>query len=88
MYNASLKCKLRTNTLQWRETSTFFGSNIVLDDSNELKIKWPKMIITINLNSRLAPNLISKQYLFLDKTYDTTEISHNLRHFLLFLSKK
>ena len=64
MIDTIVQCKLRDKTLSWRELSTFFGSNIVLDDSNELKIKWPKMIITRNLDSRLAPNLKSKQDLF------------------------
>jgi len=32
MIDTIVQCKLRTNTLQWRESSTFFGSNIILDD--------------------------------------------------------
>lgn len=34
-----VQCKLRDKTLCWKECSTFFGSNIILNDSNELSIK-------------------------------------------------
>ena len=65
-----VQCKLRNNSLSWKECSTFFGSNICLNDNNEIKTKWKKMIITRNKDSTLSDNLKCKKNLFLDKTYD------------------
>ena len=67
-----VQCKLRANSLSWKECSTFFGSNICLNDNNELKTKWKKMIITRNKDSILSDNLKCKKRLFLDKTYEQT----------------
>jgi superfamily II DNA or RNA helicase len=68
-----VQCKLRKNILTWKECSTFFGSNIVLEDNN-LKIKWNKMMITRNSDCELSKNLYFKNNLFIDKTYDKNEM--------------
>ena len=69
------QCKLRDNTLSWKECSTFFASqNVYCEEKDETIIKWKKLIITRNQNSKLSENLRHKNKLFLDKTYDKQEI--------------
>ena len=69
-----VQCKLRKDNLNWKECSTFFGSNVVTDDNGELKIKWKKMIITRNDECTLSDNLKHKQKLFIDKAYPRKDI--------------
>lgn len=73
MIDTIVQCKLRKNNLTWQELGTFFGSNICVDE-NGLNIKWKKMIIARNSDSRLSANLKDKQRLFIDKPYDRTEL--------------
>src|SRR5579862_483652 len=73
MIDTIVQCKLRKNNLTWQEISTFFGSNICLDE-NGLNIKWKKMIIARNTDSQLSANLRDKQKLFIDKLYDRAEL--------------
>jgi hypothetical protein len=60
--------------LTWRECATFFGSNLIINDSKKLGIKWNRMIITRNSDSKLSSNLLAKNNLFLDKAYDKKEL--------------
>ena len=69
-----VQCKLREKTLSWKECSTFFGSNICIDNNKQLIAKWKKMIITRNKDIKLTNNLKHKQELFIDKTYDKQDI--------------
>ena len=49
MHNTIVQCKLRKNTLNWKECGTFFGSQVIY--SNELNkpiIRWNNLIITMN----------------------------------------
>jgi superfamily II DNA or RNA helicase len=69
-----VQCKLRKDNLNWKECSTFFGSNVITDDNGDLKIKWKKMIITRNKECTLSDNLKHKQKQFIDKTYSRKEI--------------
>jgi hypothetical protein len=78
-----VQCKLRDNNLSWKECSTFFGSNICIDDNKQLITKWKKMIITRNKNSELSNNLKYKKELFLDKTYDKDEIINYCENLIL-----
>ena len=68
-----VQCKLRKNNLTWKECSTFFGSNIV-SNNNKLEIKWPKLVLARNTDSKLSSNLSHKKNLFLDKTYSREEM--------------
>ena len=62
-----VQCKLRKNTLTWKECSTFFGSQNVYDETlNKPIVKWEKLIITRNNECKLAPNLQEKYRLFID----------------------
>jgi hypothetical protein len=50
-----IQCKLRKDTLTWRECSTFFGSqNIYNEELNETIIRWKKLMITRNIDCKLA----------------------------------
>jgi hypothetical protein len=69
-----VQCKLRDKSLSWGECSTFFGSNISCDENGNLKTHWKKMIITRNKECKLSDNLKEKKKLFLDRTYDKTEL--------------
>ena len=69
-----VQCKLREKTLSWKECSTFFGSNISIDNNKQLIAKWKKMIIMRNKDIKLTNNLKHKQELFIDKTYDKQDI--------------
>jgi superfamily II DNA/RNA helicase len=78
-----VQCKLREDSLSWKECSTFFGSNVILNGDSKLSIKWEKMIITRNKNSKLSTNLKLKNNLFLDKTYDKDEIINYCENLIL-----
>jgi superfamily II DNA or RNA helicase len=75
MIDTIVQCKLRKNNLTWQELGTFFGSNMCVDETG-LKniIKWDKMIIARNLDSKLSANLKNKRIAFTDKLYDRTEM--------------
>jgi len=55
MEDSIVQCKLRKDNLNWKECSTFFGSQNAFD--NELKkayVRWNKLIITRNSNCKLS----------------------------------
>ena len=75
LLNTIVQCKLRKNTLNWKECSTFFGSQVIF--SNELKkpiVRWEKLIITRNNDCTLSENLLERNELFIDKQYDKNEL--------------
>ena len=44
-----VQCKLRKDTLNWKECATFFGSqNLFNEELNETIVRWKKLIITRN----------------------------------------
>lgn len=70
-----VQCKLRKNTLTWKECSTFFGSQNIF--SSELKkpiVRWENLIITRNTDCTLSENLLERKELFIDKPYDKNEL--------------
>lgn len=70
-----VQCKLRKQHLNWGECSTFFASqNIFNDETNLVEIKWPKLIIARNSECKLSSNLLIKNKLFTDITYDRDEL--------------
>jgi len=70
-----VQCKLRKDTLTWKECSTFFGSqNLYNEELNETIIRWKKLIITRNSECKLSTNLQEKHKLFNDKCYSRDEI--------------
>jgi hypothetical protein len=71
-----VQCKLRTQSLTWKECSTFFGSNLYADSNGKSKTRWDYLIITRNKESKLTDNLNDKLKLnqFTDKTYPRTEL--------------
>jgi superfamily II DNA or RNA helicase len=69
-----VQCKLRKDTLNWKDCSTFFGSqNIFSDELNETIIRWKKLIITRN-ECKLSDNLKDRYQLFLDKIFTREEV--------------
>jgi len=75
--NTIIQCKLRKNTLNWKECSTFFGSQNIY--SNELKkaiVRWENLIITRNDDCTLSENLLRlyNSKLFIDRTYNKKEL--------------
>ena len=70
-----VQCKLRTNNLTWKECSTFFASQNMFDKIlNQTVIKWKKLIIARNEECSLSNNLLDKNELFIDKTYNKQEL--------------
>ena len=70
MLNTIVQCKLRSKYLNWGECGTFFGSQVICDDTKKEKIiRWKDLIITRNADSKLSHNLSSKSDLFVDKPY-------------------
>jgi superfamily II DNA or RNA helicase len=71
-----VQCKLRQQSLTWKECSTFFGSNLYADSNGKSKTRWDYLIITRNQESKLADHLNEKLKFnqFIDKTYPRTEI--------------
>jgi superfamily II DNA or RNA helicase/antitoxin component HigA of HigAB toxin-antitoxin module len=70
-----VQCKLRKDTLTWKECSTFFASqNLYNEELNETIVRWKKLIIARNSECKLALNLQEKKRLFTDKPYSRDEI--------------
>jgi len=70
-----VQCKLRKDTLTWKECSTFFASqNLYNEELNETIVRWKKLIIARNSECKLAMNLQEKKKLFNDKPYSRDEI--------------
>jgi len=75
LLNTIVQCKLRKNTLTWRDCSTFFGSQVFYN--KELKkpvIRWENLVITRNNDSILSEHLLERSELFIDKPYLRGEI--------------
>jgi superfamily II DNA or RNA helicase len=75
LLNTIVQCKLRKNTLTWRDCSTFFGSQVFYN--KELKkpvIRWENLVITRNNDSILSEHLLERSELFIDKLYLRGEI--------------
>ena len=73
--NTIVQCKLRKNTLTWKECSTFFGSQVIFN--SELKkpiVRWDNLIITRNNDCILSENLLERKELFIDKPYNKNEL--------------
>ena len=69
--NTIVQCKLRKNSLTWKECSTFFGSIVIFDkELNKSIIRWDKLIITRNDDCILSEHLLERYELFIDKSYN------------------
>ena len=70
-----VQCKLRKDILNWKDCSTFFGSqNVFSEELNTTIIRWKKLIITRNKECKLSDNLKDRVKLFSDKTFARKEI--------------
>ena len=69
-----VQCKLRTNSLTWKEMATFFASQCHHDkDKNIWYMKWHDAILTRNKGSKLSYNLQENCSRFIDIQYDMNE---------------
>jgi len=64
-----VQCKLRKDLLTWRDCATFFASQNIGSENKESKIRWNKLIIARNQDSRLSRNLESQCNRFFDYQY-------------------
>ena len=70
-----VQCKLRQDTLSWRECATFFACQNQFDETIKKKIiRWDNLIITRNCDSTLTKNLKARQDLFIDRPYNRNEL--------------
>jgi superfamily II DNA or RNA helicase len=70
MIDTIVQCKLRKDTLTWKDCSTFFGSMNIFDEkTNEIIVRWKKLIITRNEECKLSNNLLQRSKLFIDKPF-------------------
>ena len=75
LLNTIVQCKLRKNTLNWKDCSTFFGSQVIFSDQLQQSIiRWKKLIITRNYDCKLSENLLERKELFIDKPYNKNEL--------------
>ena len=75
LLNTIVQCKLRKNSLTWKECSTFFGSQVIF--SNELSkpiVRCENLIITRNNDCILSENLLERKELFIDRPYLREEL--------------
>lgn len=65
-----VQCKLRKNTLTWKECSTFLEVKIYLiKNFNKAIVRWDNLIITRNNDCILSENLLERKELFIDRPY-------------------
>jgi len=70
-----VQCKLRKKNLTWKECATFFASQVMFDKIlNKTFVRWQNLIITKNEGCSLSKNLLEKNELFIDKTYNRQEL--------------
>jgi len=75
MIDTIVQCKLRKDTLDWKECGTFFGSqNIYSEELNKIIVRWNNLIITRNEECKLSKNLLEKSKLFTDIAFPRKDI--------------
>lgn len=75
LINTIVQCKLRKNSLTWKECSTFFGSQVIFSSElNKPVVRWDNLIITRNNDCVLSENLLARRELFIDKVYSKEEL--------------
>jgi len=75
--NSIVQCKLRKNSLTWKECSTFFGSqNVYNEELKQAIVRWKNLIITRNDDCILSDNLLERYNfkLFIDRPYNKLEL--------------
>ncbi len=71
MIDTIVQVKIRNSSLNWKECSTFFASQIIFDNNLRQKIiRWNNLIIARNSNSKLSTNLLFKKDLFINPLKD------------------
>jgi len=75
--NSIVQCKLRKNSLTWKECATFFGSQVIFNkELNKPTVRWDNLIITRNDDCILSDNLLERYNfkLFIDRPYNKLEL--------------
>ena len=83
LINTLVQCKLRNNNLTWKECATFFASQNAIDDDGEPYVKWKKLIIARNADSKLSSNMRDNIRRFLDKTYDISVLKEYCKSIMM-----
>ncbi|NCA22839.1 MAG: DEAD/DEAH box helicase, partial [Crocinitomicaceae bacterium] len=83
LVNTIVQCKLRKNTLTWKECSTFFGSQTDYDCELEKPfIRWEKLIIARNDDCLMSENLLHRRKMFIDKPFARKELIDFCEHLI------
>jgi superfamily II DNA or RNA helicase len=70
-----VQCKLRKKYINYRNTATFFGSQVIYNkETKETEIKWKNLILARNSDSILSKNLKFKEGVYVDKLYNTSDL--------------
>ena len=73
--NSIVQCKLRTNSLTWKECSTFIASKNAFDEEKGVEfVRWQNAIISRNDCSSLSINLEFHKFRFIDKQFNLKEM--------------
>jgi len=81
LVNTIVQCKLRKNTLNWKDCSTFFGSQTDYDCELEKPfIRWEKLIIARNDDCLMSENLLHRRKMFIDKPFARKELIDFCEH--------
>ena len=79
-----VQCKLRKDSLSWKECSTFFASqNVYNEELNTSVVKWKNLIITRNSDSTLSDNLKFHSKRFIDTPISKQTILEYCNNLLL-----
>ena len=70
-----VQCKLRKDTLSWKDCATFFGSQVLFcEKQNKPVVRWDNLIITRNEDCDLSKNLLNRKKLFTDITFSKKQL--------------
>lgn len=82
--NSIVQCKLRTNSLTWKDCATFIASKNAFDEEKGVEfVRWQNAIISRNDCSSLSINLTFHKFRFIDKQFSMKEMydyCDNIKH--------
>jgi superfamily II DNA or RNA helicase len=76
LVDSIVQCKLYKGTINWKDVSTFAGSQNNVDEEGHTYVKWKKLILSRNSDSSLSSNI--RKQIFLDKTFDRSVMCNYL----------
>jgi superfamily II DNA or RNA helicase len=79
-----VQCKLRKDTLTFRDCSTFFASQTIFSEEQQKTIiRWNNMIIARNNECKLSGNLLTQSKKFIDNSFNMPDIINYCENLLL-----